>query len=73
MAILDENGRRINPNKKGIKVGDLGELNANKEWRKFLFETRDGKEKEKERYQRCKAQRQREAEQNADRLKYRGF
>ena len=46
MAILDGSGRRINPNKRCIKIGDLGELKPNKEWRKFLFETRDGREKE---------------------------
>ena len=70
MAILDHTGRRINPAKGRIKVGDLGELTADKEWRKYLYNTRDGAKKEKERRQRYEAQRKREAEQDADRLKY---
>ena len=73
MAILDGSGRRINPNKKRIRIGDLGELNADKEWKKFLCETRDGAKKQEECRQRREAQRKREAEQDADRLKYRGF
>lgn len=73
MAILDCNGRRINPNKRRIRVGDLGELNADKEWKKFLYKTRDGDKKQKECSQRREAQRQREAKQDADRLRYRGF
>ena len=73
MAILDGNGRRINPNRKRIRVGDLGETNADKEWKKYLYNERNGKQKAGEARQRRKEKSLMEKKQAEDRLKYRGY
>lgn len=73
MAILDKNGRRINPNRNRIDVGDLGELEVNKEWKKYLYETRNSAVKEKETRKRREAKRKQDEKRAMDRLQYRGY
>ena len=77
MGIIDETGRRINPYRKRIKPGDLGELTKNKEWERWLFLSRGGPEKAKELAEKRKAEKkvkeEFEEKQAADRLKYRGY
>lgn len=72
MGFEDRPGHYYNPNKKGIRVGDLGEADADKEWKKYLRQTMGNKkaiEAAKNRREHKKIM----EEHERDRLEFRGY